>query len=164
MGKILYADTDRCFGCGICELACSFRHTGEFSRSRSRVSLFRWEKTCDAVPVFCLQCDDAPCMRVCGVSGAMTRDRDTGAVLIDSDRCIGCRLCMYACPYGAISYDAATRQVVKCDLCGGDPECARYCPVGAIAYDVPERAEEFLRTVAATRLRETSKGPAAALR
>ena len=140
MTKMLVIDVDRCFGCGACELACSFFHTGEFSRSRSRISVFRWDKTCDAVPVVCTQCQDAPCMEVCGVAGAMTRDKATGAVIINYDLCIGCRLCMYNCPYGAISLDPVSGLVIKCDLCierleaGEEPACVAACPTGALQF------------------------------
>jgi len=164
MAKILVIDPDRCFGCGICELACSFHHTGEFSRTKSRIRVFRWEKTCDAVPLVCYQCEDAPCMRVCGVAGAMTKDKDTGAVLINRELCIGCKLCMFNCPYGAINFDSATHQLIMCDLCEGEPECVKYCPVKALTYTEADRAGEFLKTVAADKMREGSKGPAGPLR
>ena len=50
------------------------------------------------------------------------------------DKCIGCKMCMNACPLGNISFHPTLRKVFKCDLCGGDPECAKFCPSGAIQF------------------------------
>jgi Fe-S-cluster-containing hydrogenase component 2 len=162
MTKLLVVDTDRCMGCGLCEMACSFKHTGEFSRTASRIKAYRWEKRCDTVPLVCYQCEDAPCIKVCGVAGAITRDAKTNAVVINKQLCIGCKLCMFNCPYGAIDYYA--HQLVKCDLCEGDPECVKYCSVKAITWAEPAQAGEFLKMLEALRLRGSAKGPGAAVR
>lgn len=162
--KMLVVDPDRCIGCGLCEMACSFKHTGEFSRTLSRIRVYRWEKTCDAVPLVCYQCEDAPCIRVCGVVGAITRDPRTNAVVINRELCIGCKLCMFNCPYGAIDFDGRARHLIKCDYCEGDPECVKYCSVKAITYTEPVAAGEFLKALEAQRLRPSSKGPGSALR
>ena len=162
MTKLLVVDTDRCMGCGLCEMACSFKHTGEFSRTASRIKAYRWEKTCDTVPLVCYQCEDAPCIKVCGVAGAITRDAKTNAVVINKQLCIGCKLCMFNCPYGAIDFHS--RQLIKCDLCEGDPECVKYCSVKAITWAEPAQAGEFLKMLEALRLRPGAKGPGAAVR
>lgn len=52
-----------------------------------RIKVFRWEKTCDAVHLVCYQCEDAPCIKVCGVAGAIARHKDTRAVMIHPDLC-----------------------------------------------------------------------------
>jgi len=164
MTKMLVIDPDRCIGCGLCEMACSFKHTSTFSRTLSRIRVYRWEKTCDAVPLVCYQCEDAPCIKVCGVVGAIKRDPQTRAVVYNHDLCIGCKLCMFHCPYGAIDFDPHFRRVFKCDYCTGDPECVKYCSVKAITFVEPVVAGEHLKDMEARRLRESSKGPAAAVR
>jgi len=58
----------------------------------------------------------------------------TSAVSIDSDKCMGCKMCMLICPFGGISIDTIDRKVIKCDLCGGDPRCVNFCPTGALEY------------------------------
>ena len=60
---------------------------------------------------------------------------ENGAVVINYKRCIGCRMCLNACPLGNITYHPEARRVFKCDLCDGDPKCARYCPGHAIVYE-----------------------------
>ena len=81
----------------------------------------------------CQQCDDPACMNICP-SKAIYLDEATGAKVIDQDKCIGCKMCMIACPFGAISVDPLSKKVVKCDLCVGDPECVKFCPTDAIEY------------------------------
>jgi Fe-S-cluster-containing hydrogenase component 2/DMSO reductase anchor subunit len=95
-----------------------------------------------ALPVFhlslaCNHCLDAPCERHCPAL-AIARDDRTGAVLIDADRCIGCRYCSWVCPYDAPRFDAGQGVMGKCTLCndrlreGGAPACTTACPTGAL--------------------------------
>ncbi len=81
----------------------------------------------------CMHCEDAPCMNVC-TTGALGRDTATNGVVWEKQKCIGCKLCVSACPFGNISYDVETKRVLKCDLCKGEPACAKACPNGAIEY------------------------------
>lgn len=130
---ILVADPDQCNGCRLCEIACSIQHTG---LSRPALSCIQVHNTEEGffLPVFCQQCADAPCAAVCPKE-AISRDAATGAVTIDGDRCVACRMCVYACPYGAMGFDAERRRVFKCDLCGGDPRCVAFCEAGALCFD-----------------------------
>jgi Fe-S-cluster-containing hydrogenase component 2 len=90
------------------------------------------------VPITCKQCEEAPCAKVCPTE-AITLDRETGAYKINIARCIKCRLCVSACPIGAISF-TPEGDLVLCDLCGGDPLCVKHCPTGALKYDISEKA------------------------
>lgn len=132
MRKLIF-DPEKCTGCRACELACSFSCEGVFSPSKSRIRVIKVDEEGIDVPIGCDHCDKAPCMLVCPTR-AIDRDRGTGAVIIDVDTCIGCRLCMIACPFGVISYDAQRGLVYKCDLCRGDPECVKWCFTGALVY------------------------------
>jgi Fe-S-cluster-containing dehydrogenase component len=85
------------------------------------------------VPIGCEHCDDPLCILVCPVK-AITVDKSTGAVLLDPDKCIGCKQCLVVCPFGAIHYDDTRKLYYKCDLCKGDPECVKWCVTGAIEY------------------------------
>lgn len=133
MEKILVIYPEKCIGCSSCELACSFQHTGEFRPTKSRISAIRWPKAGVSVPLTCLQCEDPSCMKVCMV-GAITKDKETGLVSINQEKCIGCRLCTAACPFGNINYDPEEAIVFKCDLCDGEPQCVEFCPNNAIEY------------------------------
>jgi len=133
MEKILVIDHEKCTGCRLCELVCSVKHEGVSNPYRARIKIVKWEMEGKMVPVACQQCEDAPCMAVCPVQ-AISRDEETGAVHIDYDFCIGCRMCMNACPFGAMGYDWVNNHVIKCDLCGGDPQCVNFCETGAIQY------------------------------
>lgn len=135
MAKILTLAPEKCTGCRTCELACSFQHEQEFRPSSSRVSVFTWESVGISVPMMCLQCDSAACMKVCPV-GAISKS-ETGAMVINQSRCIQCKMCITACPFGNTTYDQVSCKIMKCDLCDGDPACARFCPSGAITYQEP---------------------------
>lgn len=133
MSKILTISPNKCLNCGSCELICSLNKTGGFNPRESAVNVLFYEKAAVSVPVMCMQCEDAACMKVCPV-GAISRD-ENGAVLSDPKKCIVCKMCVSACPMGNISFSAATRKIVKCDLCGGAPSCAKACLTGAIRYE-----------------------------
>ena len=64
-------------------------------------------------PMTCQQCDDAPCISVCKTE-ALSRD-DKNVVKVDSSKCIGCRMCVMACPFGNMSYHWEQNTAIKCD-------------------------------------------------
>jgi len=140
--KKLLFDPEKCTGCRACELACSFFTEGVFAPVKSRIRVVRIDEEGIDVPVGCTQCDKPVCMMVCPSPRAMYRDKDTDAVIINVDACIGCRLCLLSCPFGAIAYDPERRICYKCDLCRGDPECVKWCFTGAIKY---VEVEDFRR-------------------
>jgi len=135
MSKQLIVKPDKCVSCRMCELMCSFGHTKMFNPKLSAVTVINYEEAMTSVPLMCMQCEEACCMNVCPVH-AMSRD-ENGAVVINADKCIVCKMCMSACPLGNISYTPIAKKVFKCDLCGGEPKCAEYCPSGAIRYVDP---------------------------
>lgn len=146
MKGLLRVDLDKCTGCRTCEMACSLEHAKEFNPLKSRIRVVRKKLQGVFVPVHCLQCTSMPCAKVCPVE-AIYRDENTWAVLIDYDKCIGCGECARACPFGAITYDPDTKQVIKCDLCGGNPKCVEYCIDKAIQFLPFEDVERNKRFV-----------------
>lgn len=133
MQKILIVDHERCTGCRLCELVCSVKNTGMSNPSRSRIHIIKWEMEGFELPMVCQQCESAPCMAVCPVD-ALSRDGDLGRVVIDYDLCIGCKLCVAACPFGGMGIDTVAKKVIKCELCDGDPACVKFCQPQALQY------------------------------
>lgn len=90
------------------------------------------------VSIACNHCDDPICQQVCP-SGAM-RKRSDGFVVLDSERCIGCGSCAFACPYKAPSFSRELHAMRKCDGCrarvaaGSDPICVEACPMRALGF------------------------------
>ncbi len=86
----------------------------------------------------CMHCDDAGCMKICPAPGALYRTAE-GAVAYDRDKCIGCKLCVNACPFDVPRYDAEGK-MTKCHLCfdrigaGMQPACVKTCPTGALRF------------------------------
>ena len=133
--KRLFVTPDRCTACRTCELACSFRHTRDALRpAASRISAHVIVPDERNVPLVCLQCDEAACKWACP-TGALVRNDLTGAIELVEDRCIGCRQCVGACPFGQSRFDETHLVSFKCDLCGGDnPSCAAFCPTQALEW------------------------------
>ena len=132
MNRIYRVTIERCIACGKCELACAFAHGSEGKPSKTRINIFRRGPEL-GTPVVCFQCDDAACAAICPTQ-ALVRNEATGAIEMLRERCINCRLCVAACPFGNMLWDEAYHCVQKCDLCGGDPKCVPFCPTHALEY------------------------------
>lgn len=135
--KIVVSDPQRCVACGHCENACAYSRSGSFERPQAviRVNYYAESQTC--IPMTCVHCQTAWCMEVCPAA-AISRHGDTDAVVIDPARCIGCKMCMLACPFGTIHFDTVNKVCIKCDLCGGDPQCVKNCVSGALTFQDEE--------------------------
>ena len=131
--KRLLVTPQRCTGCRTCEIACAFSHPFEAAPGRSAIRAFLTSPPDVGMPVVCLQCDAAACVAVCP-AGALWRSERSGAIVVDHGRCVRCRACVYACPFGNVAFDAAAARLVKCDLCGGEPRCAQFCPTRTLEY------------------------------
>ncbi len=157
MQKMLIVDSKKCTGCRTCETVCSAKHEGMSSQSRSRIHVIKWEWEGFMMPFYCEQCQDAPCMAACPVK-SLSRDEEYGRVIIDRDRCIGCKLCVAVCPFGGMGWDPIANKVIKCDFCGGDPTCVRFCSTQAIRFvDASKVNLEKKRAVAANLPERTNK-------
>jgi Fe-S-cluster-containing dehydrogenase component len=134
IGHIVH-DSDKCTGCRDCEIACSISHWGVMNTELSSIRidtdiLGGYISTAET----CKQCPGAECVAVCP-TGANHVDPDTGARVIDKDVCVGCQLCLNACPVvpSNVHYSESRGICFKCDLCGGDPKCVQYCSNEALS-------------------------------
>jgi carbon-monoxide dehydrogenase iron sulfur subunit len=141
--KMMMIHPNRCTGCQNCELACSIAKGSGSSLGSSRIHVFTWMDAGISVPTVCQQCGDAPCVSVCP-TGAMHQDVDLGYVVWDSDRCIRCKMCTQACPFGDALYSSEQDAILKCDTCRGDPQCVKNCPERALEW-VEDRQSTFSR-------------------
>lgn len=143
-------DLARCTGCGACVLGCRIENRLPTGVSWRRVLQVNGPRIGGGptfhLSVACHHCENPPCAKACP-SGALEKGPD-GLVLLDTDRCIGCRYCEMACPFGAPSFDAASGVMTKCHLChhrlaqGSSPACVAACPTGALGHVPPEPAED----------------------
>ena len=138
--ETIFVDPSRCIGCRACEAACREcdSHKGE---SMIMVDFIeRWASVATQ-PTVCMHCSDpvAPCAQVCPVL-AITITPEGVVQQAEPSRCIGCRNCVYACPFGVPKFDVEARLMKKCNLCfdrtaqGLQPWCTQACPTQAIWY------------------------------
>lgn len=136
-------DLGACTGCEACGVACAVENDLAWGESWRQVVSFN-PRHLPAAPSFhlslaCNHCRDAPCMHHCPAL-AYTKDAATGAVLLDPERCIGCKYCSWACPYDAPRYEPEAGVMGKCTFChhrlveGRQPACVTACPTGALGF------------------------------
>ena len=167
----MLCDTTKCVGCRACEAACSEANglpepamPGEdavFDHRRTTDShtytvVNRYPAGQDSAPVFaksqCMHCVEPACASACLVKAF--EKTPEGPVVYKADRCIGCRYCMVACPFGVpkFEYESALPYVRKCIFCidrvrqGKLPACAQVCPSGALTFGKRKELLELART------------------
>lgn len=136
--KYLYTYPEKCSGCRQCSISCALNKIGECNPKKGAISILRDEFERYEIQFVCLQCEDPECTTVC-MQKAIAKG-DDGIVRVDKDKCIGCRMCVVACPYGAIT--SFEGDIIKCDLCDGDPVCVKYCSTNAVIYE--EESDELV--------------------
>ncbi len=177
----LVIDLDICVGCHACAVNCKEWNTS--GKSAPLTDYDPYGKKPDGVwlnrihtfettdeqgrgqtvhfPRSCLHCEDAPCVTVCPTGASYKREED-GIVLVNEKTCIGCKLCSWACPYGAREYDENEGVMKKCTLCidkiynenlpeeSRVPACVSTCPAGARSFgDLGDPDSEVSKLVAA---------------
>jgi tetrathionate reductase subunit B len=147
--KVFIMDVTKCGGCRTCQIACKDEHCGNdwmpYAKPQPETGQF-WLKVKENVrgtvpkvklayvPVMCQHCADAPCITAC--ANKAIYQRDDGLVIIDPAKCRGSKLCVDACPYGAIYFNMGLGIAQKCTGCAHlldrgwpikEPRCVDYC-------------------------------------
>jgi len=167
---VFVIDLSKCVGCYECQIACKDEHVGNdwspYAKPQPDTGQF-WLKIREMergtrpkvvityIPTLCMHCDNAPCIPACPV-GAITKRAD-GLVLIDPEKCNGCRACIDACPYGAIYFNEELNIAQKCTGCAhlldgvglGEgqpkvPRCVDNCPTEAIKFGEYEELKDLI--------------------
>lgn len=145
--KIISIDPSKCVACRNCEIACSLTKKGRYDTNATRIHVETSPESFLSFPSICIHCEEPECKQVCP-SWAIYREERTGAILINSHRCIGCKMCLLACPFGCIRFDPEEYKALKCDLCNGEPECIHFCTTHALEFI--EREEIVLSKIQKT--------------
>ncbi len=154
-------DQTTCIGCHACTVACKTEHEVPLGVNRTWVKYIEkgaWPDTKRFFSVMrCNHCTDAPCVEICPTSALFKRN--DGIVDFDTDRCIGCKSCMQACPYDALYIDPGDHTAQKCNYCthrievGLQPACVVVCPEQAIiAGDLDDPTTKIAQMVKTERL------------
>ena len=147
MPKTIVSHPERCLGCLSCVIECSMAHAlvhtsaEALSQDVPPQPRLHIEPVGDlGVPMQCRHCEDPLCLVVCP-NQAIHRSEDGETVLLDTELCVGCRLCLLVCPYGVIDTVRMGTAAVKCDHClertasGQEPACVAGCPTGALTFE-----------------------------
>lgn len=140
--KQIMVDVRLCNGCLTCTLACAAAHslsqtiTGAMAeKTPARIQVLPVKG--QAVPLMCRHCEEPACVDAC-MTGAMQKDPVTGIVSNEGHEqtCVGCWMCIMACPYGAITQHPAKKIALKCDRCPCRkvPACVEACPNNALRF------------------------------
>ncbi len=140
--KRIFAQNEKCNGCRICELRCSFEHEKVFSPFLSRIQVIKNEVEGITIPKVCVIC--GKCIEACPEK-AISKSPITGAIQIDKELCTGCKICVEACPFDVMRFNPEKNIAITCDLCDGDPQCVKYCPEEALHFKSAKEFAEYKR-------------------
>ena len=135
-----------------CEIACSLQHSSskdlffsihEEPKPRSRVHVEN--SSAGVLPLQCRYCEEPYCIDAC-ISGAITRDEETGLINVDEEKCVGCWMCVMVCPFGVLRPSPDGKVALRCDLCRDEeePACVKACPTKALFFG---EVEDFKKVV-----------------
>jgi Fe-S-cluster-containing dehydrogenase component len=154
-------DLDKCLGCHACVVACRQQNHLPAGSTRNKVLRIGPSTVSSKdtpphlemyfLPLLCQHCESPRCVQVCPTGAAV--QRKDGVVLIDKVRCINCRFCVTACPYGQIYYNEED-VIEKCTLCvdltdhGQKPACVKVCMANCISFgDLDDPESEISRAI-----------------
>lgn len=175
MSKVFVIDISKCSGCYNCQLACKDEHAGNdwspYAKPQPDIGQF-WikvhENVCGTIPKvkinympkLCNHCEKATCVEACQYDAIYRRE--DGLVVIDPEKCTGCKKCMEECPYDVIYFNDGLNIAQKCTGCAhlldngfSQPRCAEACPTDAIHFG---DAEDLKDMICGAQVREPETG------
>ncbi len=165
----IFINPAKCIGCRHCEIACAVEHSQSkdlfsaiFENPLPQPRIHVLPMGAYNVPMNCRHCENAPCMEVCP-TGAIFKDED-GAVLVDTSKCIGCKMCAIVCPFGIPEFDALNGVMFKCDMCpdrraeGRLPACVEACKTGALQFGTIDEIVSKVRKEKAEQIVKLKEG------
>ncbi len=144
-------DINKCVGCHACSIACSIENSPGHEISWREVNTFNEERI-NSLPHYhlsmaCNHCEQPICLEQCPAR-AISKNEENGLVIIDENKCIGCKYCGWVCPYDAPKYNNTARIMTKCTLCDHrlekklKPACVAICPTDALEseyFETPDK-------------------------
>ncbi len=191
MSKKITVKIEHCLGCHTCELACAIAHSSAVregsaadpvvaaaadavvalaaagERPGYRIHVEHYGPK--AIPLSCQHCEEAACVLACP-TGAVRRLSPGKPVLLEEARCIGCSMCVQACPFGVMAMRPGGKVAFKCDLCvtrlakGLQPACVSSCPTRALSLEEEVRDNKQKRQAAVQRMAAAEAAGAAEAR
>jgi len=161
-----YFDKQRCVGCRACEVICQvWNGSNQTVKWRGVTTATRGKYpdiTSVNVSLACMHCADAPCVKACPRQ-ALSKKDESGTVVVDKQKCVGCMLCLWACPFGAPQL-GTDGKMEKCNFCEERPlgmkrACEEICPTQAIVSGpIDELSKIAKKTIAESLLDSGSEG------
>jgi anaerobic dimethyl sulfoxide reductase subunit B (iron-sulfur subunit) len=154
-----YINNNYCSGCEACVVSCKDKNDLDVGVNYRRVYEYtegdyveRKDSVIQHIETFftsisCNHCEHPKCVENCPTQAMHKREED-GVVVIDHEKCVGCKYCMWNCPYGAPQYNETLGKMTKCDFCidliakGEDPVCVGSCPMRALEYGPLEELQK----------------------
>src|SRR6185295_3248052 len=150
MEETMFIDPQRCIGCRSCVAACRECATHK-GYPMIFVDYIDRAETTATMPTVCMHCNEPTCALVCPADAIKVSD-DGVVMSALKPRCLDCRNCVNACPFGVPKYNTEIHLQMKCDMCyersseGLKPMCASVCPTGAISFGKYEQIVPLRRT------------------
>ncbi len=163
-----FVDIERCIKCHACEIACRIWNGINVPSYRTIMEIENGtypfvERT--NVSMACMHCEEPYCIAACPAKAIYKRE--DGVVLVDKDKCLGCRLCSWVCPFGAPKFGPDLK-MQKCTFCNDRPDsmpraCEEVCPTNAIICGTIDQLEKVAKERKGRRLVSLLRGKKAAL-
>jgi carbon-monoxide dehydrogenase iron sulfur subunit len=147
--KRIYCQIDKCLSCHSCEIACAVAQSKskelitaisedplplqlikvEYIDEKGKVNARR------SIAIQCRQCEDPVCYQAC-IAGGIYKDKKSGKIISEPEKCVGCWSCIMVCPFGVIIQNDKDHMALRCDLCPDEeiPPCVTACPTHALVY------------------------------